>query len=118
MRGKFGLHHMAALPAELRRVHVLHRAIAELASDNHVRDASSRRRKSPRAETPLLRSGRVSIVAPIRRLARYTPIGISARPAKKTTGIDDEQQQSDIRILDRAAQIRRQQKQPRESRRA
>ena len=84
--GELGLHDVAGGAAKLDGVHVLHRAIAELAGDDYVRDRHHRKEDSHAApsQPAVLHLVQISVTL---RLASAMPIGISTSPAKKTIGI-------------------------------
>src|ERR1700687_2549693 len=72
MRGELRLHHVAALPAKLDRLHVGHGAVGYLASDQNVehRHCTEENRDTPPARSAIVNKGELCADATMRK--RYS----------------------------------------------
>jgi hypothetical protein len=114
MGRKFGLHDMAALPAELSGLHVLDSAIGQLASDDEIRHGHDCEKN---AGAPIGGPAIGNRPEPLGRPApsERDPDRNQRKSRKEHDGYRDEYQQPDIGIADISTNILRQRKQPRES---
>jgi hypothetical protein len=111
MRREFGLHDVAALPAELNRFHMLHSPIAYLTADKQIRDRHYDEEHADPAPGSLPIGKRFKIRWPVAPGERDSN-GDQGQPKEEKNWDCDEYQQTYVWIIDTPTDVNRKKKQP------